>query len=163
MNTDFQVIAAPIKDFSYLFALSDQELKSIDAKRVTATKWPGFPCRVSLQDAQPGEKVILVNYAHHVVNSPYKSTGPIFVREAAAEAKLQKNELPIMLFHRQMSVRAYNAKGMMLNAKVVDGELLETCIRELFGNEKIAYLHVHNASPGCFNCLIERASESVNR
>jgi len=157
MSINFQVVAAPLNIFRNFFSMTDEELKAIDSRRIIATDWPGFPCRVSLEDAQPDEKVILTNYAHHKANSPYKSDGPIFVREMAVEADLEENEIPKMLLHRELSVRAYNKKGMMVNARTLQGDKLESCIRDFFSNEKIAYLHVHNAAPGCFNCAIERA------
>ncbi|MEL6823943.1 MAG: DUF1203 domain-containing protein, partial [Calditrichota bacterium] len=80
-----------------------------------------------------------------------------FIREIASEAGLAKNSIPKMLLHRELSVRAYNKKGMMVNARTLQGDKLDSCIREFFGIEKIAYLHVHNAAPGCFNCAVERA------
>jgi Protein of unknown function (DUF1203) len=46
---------------------------------------------------------------------------------------------------------------MMRGAKVVEGRLLEEAIRQVFSDGDIAYLHLHNAGPGCFNCLVQRA------
>src|SRR3712207_8722867 len=47
-----------------LFAMSDSELRRRGAVRVEADRAPGFPCRVSLEDARPGETLVLVHYEH---------------------------------------------------------------------------------------------------
>ena len=118
---------------------------------------PGFPCRVSLMDAPVGEHVILTHFQHHDANSPYQSTGPIFVREGAQTAKPPVNEIPMMFHHRLLSVRAYDEAAMMKAAKVVQGKALEETIRSFLVNEAVSYLHIHNAAPGCFNCMVQRA------
>lgn len=60
----FQISALRHDDFDELFRLDDHELAARGAKRYRADRTPGFPCRVSLKDAEPGEQVILVPYAH---------------------------------------------------------------------------------------------------
>ena len=64
-------------DFARLFAMSDAELAAQNALRVTATG-PGYPCRVSLDDAKAGEQLILLNYTSHDVATPYRSTYAIY-------------------------------------------------------------------------------------
>jgi hypothetical protein len=108
-------------------------------------------------DAPIGETVILTPFQHHDVSSPYQSAGPIFVRETAQTTKPKPNEIPVMFHHRLLSVRAYNEAAMMKAAKVVEGKALQETIRNFFTNSDIAYLHVHNAAPGCFNCMVQRA------
>lgn len=157
MTTDFQFVALPIEPFTHLFSKNDAELSSLDARRLTVDAQPGFPCRVSLMDAPIGERVILTHFQHHEANSPYQSTGPIFVREMAQTAKPQVNEIPEMFKHRLLSVRAYDEAAMMKGARVVEGRLLEETIRDFFTSEVISYLHIHNAAPGCFNCAVQRA------
>ena len=53
---------------------------SADQHWLVADQHPGFPCRVSLQDALPGERVLALSYAHHEVESPYQASGPVFIR-----------------------------------------------------------------------------------
>jgi hypothetical protein len=142
--------------FAPLFALDVAELHARGARRYVATSSPGFPCRVSLQDAEVGETLILLPYDHHPVNGPYRAAGPIFVREQAEEARLAPGEIPTLLRHRQLSVRGYSAKGLMVDAAVTPGEELEDVIGRLFGQEKVDYLHVHYAAPGCFGCRVGR-------
>ena len=157
-NTDFQVVALPAEAFGELLALSDEDLRSRRGRRMVVDHKPGFPCRVSLVDAEIGEEVILVDYTHHDADSPYRASGPIFVRAKAGTAKLEVNEIPGMLSTRLLSVRAYNDRGNMRDACVIEGAELASQIRTFFGDERVAYLHVHNAGPGCFNCRVEQAT-----
>ena len=159
MHSDFQFVALPVQSFAHLFPLDDAELASHGARRMTVDENPGYPCRVSLMDATIGETVILTPFQHHEVNSPYQSGGPIFVREAAQTAKLEVNEIPVMLNHRLLSVRAFDEAAMMKAARVVEGKALQETITDFFTNSDIAYLHVHNAAPGCFNCTVLRAQQ----
>lgn len=138
--------------------MSEAELVSHGAKRMNVDSHPGYPCRVSLMDAPAGERVILTPFRHHDVISPYQSAGPIFVRENAQTAKPDVNEIPVMFRHRLLSVRAYDDAAMMKNARVVEGKALEETIREFFTTGSIAYLHIHNAGAGCFNCMVERGA-----
>jgi len=157
MRSDFQFVALPSENFSHLFSMNDAELESRGAKRMIVDSQPGYPCRVSLEDAPVGERVILTAFRHHDVISPYQSAGPIFVREKAQTAKPDINEIPIMFHHRLLSVRAYDTAATMKNARVVEGRVLEETIRDFFAKDSISYLQIHNAGPGCFNCTVQRA------
>ncbi len=157
MNSSFQFQALPFERFAPLFAQSDRELEAIGARRMTADATPGFPCRVSLSDAEVGETVLLIPFRHHDVSSPYCASGPIFVRSDAVTARPAPGEIPAMLRHRLLSIRGYDARAMMIAAEVVKGTEVEEAIRRLFADEKVSYLHVHNAGAGCYNCRVVRA------
>ena len=159
MHSDFQFVALPLERFTHLFTMDEAELASVGARRMTVDENPGYPCRVSLMDAPIGETVILTPFQHHEVTSPYQSAGPIFVREAAQTAKPDVNEIPVMFHHRLLSVRAYNKAALMKAARVVEGKALQQTISDFFTNSDIAYLHVHNAAAGCFNCMVQRANQ----
>ena len=90
----FQVTALRRDDFEELFGLDDEALARRSAKRCVADRQPGYPCRVSLQDAEPGERLILVPFDHQPAQSPYRASGPIFVREAAQTARLPPATIP---------------------------------------------------------------------
>ncbi|HRE63732.1 MAG TPA: DUF1203 domain-containing protein [Ferruginibacter sp.] len=156
MPVDFRLKSLPYHEFKNLFTLTDSALKKMGATRMLVDKFPGFPCRVSLQDAEPGEEVILLPYQHHKTNSPYQASGPIFVRKVAATAVLNTNEIPVMFNHRLLSLRGYDKNGIMKAAEVIEGNTLKEKLHQLFDNENIAYIHIHNARPGCYNCLVER-------
>ena len=156
MHTDFQVKSIDADLFSHLFDLPNEALAQLGAVRETVTQKPGVPCRVSLEDAEIGEEVILLPYEHHQVASPYQSKGPVYIRKAARQAQIEKNTLPKMLEHRLLSLRVYDANGMMVNARTVEGRILHDTVQELFQNNRARYMQVHNAGPGCFNCQIDR-------
>jgi Protein of unknown function (DUF1203) len=153
---DFQISGLPIETFQSLFSLTESELAERKAHRCIVDSKPGFPCRVSLVDAEIGESVILLHYAHHPVSGPYHSSGPIYVREAAVNAQLKVNEIPQVAHHRLMSLRGFNSNGFMLVSDVAEGRKLEGKIAELFADETVAYLHLHNAKPGCYSCRVDR-------
>ncbi|RPH59032.1 MAG: DUF1203 domain-containing protein [Acidobacteria bacterium] len=157
MNSSFQLIALESEQFAPLFKQSDEELAAIGARRMVVDEEPGFPCRVSLVDGEVGETVILLNFPHHNVSSPYRASGPIFVRGSARTAKPAVGEIPIMFRHRLLSIRGYDAAAIMVAAEVVQGSKLEEVIERLFSNDSVRYLHVHNAGPGCYNCRVVRA------
>lgn len=142
--------------FRELFALSDHELLARDIRRVIADQKPGFPCRVSLEDAAPGETLLLLAFEHQPETSPYRSSGPIFVRQAAVEA-YEGTDFPPVFTGRLLSVRAYDGEGMMVDADVTEGSEAETLFARFLARDDVAYLHVHNAKRGCYAARVERA------
>ncbi len=157
MPNAFQMVALPIEEFESLLLLSDEVLQACGAKRMVADKNPGFPCRVSLVNAEPGETVLLLPFTHHDVASPYRASGPIFVRADAQMAKPAINEIPEMFRSRLLSIRAYDGDAMMVGSEVIEGHELEEHISRFFDDLSVKYLHLHSARPGCFNCRVERA------
>lgn len=157
MRHPFQFVALPAEPFATLFQHSDEQLRAAGARRMIADEKPGFPCRVSLVDAEVGETVLLLPFTHHDVCSPYRASGPIFVRHGARTAKPAVGEVPALLTQRLLSVRAYDKAAMMVGAEIVQGGELEPAIQRLLGDDRVSYLHVHNARPGCFNCRVVRA------
>ncbi len=156
MSIDLSVKALDYKLFSKYFSLSASELETFGAYLFVADEHPCYPCRVSLQDAEIGETVLAITYEHHAVQGPYKSSGPIFIRKNAITANLGVNEIPMMLRHRLLSVRGYNASSLMLEGETVAGEKLEAVLVKQFQNDAVEYIHVHNAGPGCFNCTVKK-------
>jgi len=157
MNSSFQLLAMPYERFEPLFTLGDEELRAMDARRMVVDDKPGVPCRVSLVDAEVGETVILLPFAYHDVSSPFRETGPIYVRNGATTADPGIGEIPTMFEHRLLSVRGYDQSAMLVNAEVVKGVDLEGVIRQMFDEEDVSYLHIHNAGQGCFLCRVVRA------
>ncbi len=85
----FQLVGLPFEPFARYFDLSDRELHGLGMQRVKATEQPGYPCRVSLLDAEVGEELLLLPYMHQPENSPYRASGPIFVRKGATRRVLK--------------------------------------------------------------------------
>jgi len=154
----FQISGLKFAQFAGLVGLTDEQLAARNARRVLADRHPGFPCRVSLIDAQPGERVLLVNYEHLALPGPYRSRYAVYVRENAVDAAPAIDEIPPVLRGRLLSLRAFSAEGMLLEADVAEGPVLAPVIERLLAPPAVAYLHVHNARPGCFAARVDRAS-----
>ncbi len=153
---DYLVKGLPLDAFQSLFGLSDGALRERGVVRYVADAKPGYPCRITLQDAEPGEALLLLNWRHHDADTPYRSDGPIFVRESARATFEARNEIPEQQRSRLLSVRAYDEAGWMHAADVVEGTELEPLIEKFFADTKIGFLHVHNARRGCYSCRIDR-------
>lgn len=156
MSESFRIVALPRETFLPLFDLDDAALAARGVRRQVVAESPGTPCRVSLEDALPGERVLLLPFTHHDVDSPYRASGPIYVRERAATAHLPEGVVPTMLERRLLSVRAYDGGGMLVESDVLPGAELRGGIHRFFARPDVAYLHVHNARPGCYNCKVVR-------
>lgn len=154
----FQIHALPAEPFQPLFGMSEQELAGINATRIVVDQKPGYPCRVSLADAEVGETVILVNHVHQPAESPYRACHAIFVREHAGQAFPERGEIPEVLATRLISVRAFDDRHYMIDADVVDGEDLRMVIPRMFENPAVEYLHLHNARPGCYAARVTTAT-----
>lgn len=152
----YRISGLPLADFEPLFGLDEQALKARNIVRVRADAKPGYPCRVTLEDAEPGETLLLLNYEHQGAATPYRSSHAIFVREAAKAERVFENEVPPLLSERLLSVRAFDADGMMVDADCLQGSELEPAIERLLGDSCVAYLHVHNAKRGCFAARVDR-------
>jgi hypothetical protein len=152
----FQIVALSESSFAALFDMSDEELAARGAVRRIADRASGFPCRVSLRDAEPGETLVLANFEHLPVASPFRSRYAVYVRRGALEARPAPGEVPAMLRSRLLSVRAFDDGGMLVDADVIDGRQVEEAIARLFEAKEAAYLHVHFARPGCYAARVER-------
>ena len=138
--------------------LSEEELQTRRVVRRIVDRKPGFPCRITLEDAEIGEAVLLLNFEHLPGRSPYRSVGPIFVRESATQSYSTTNQVPAVLRvqDRLFSMRAYDDKDMLVEAEVIKSAEIEESIRQLLTDARVAYIHVHNAGPGCYACRIDR-------
>lgn len=153
---NFHYSGLPLEPFRPLFNLSDEELLAQGMRRYVADAKPGFPCRVTLEDAEPGEEVILLSYAHlPAEKSPYRAEGPIFVRQSAVTSYRQ-DAIPPVLPGRLLSLRGYDDNDLMIEAEVIEGRDLDAEIGKLFRNEAVSYVHIHYARRGCFACRVDR-------
>nr|QIQ10596.1 hypothetical protein LJIDIMOD_00041 [uncultured bacterium] len=157
MNTNFKIQGLDHEIFSPLFALSDEELAKRNIVRKTVDKAYAFPCRVSLEDAEIGESVLLLSFEHLKTDSPYNSTGAIFIRENARTKEIAENEIPDILIRRLLSLRAYDKNEAMIQADVINGTELKNVLHQWLENTDIDYIHIHNAKPGCYSCLVKRS------
>src|SRR5262245_42938151 len=153
----FRIKGLAAEQFEHLFALSDEELAARGAvRRIADERQPGVPCRVSLTDARPGDELLLVNYEHLPVDSPYRMRFAIYVRKGDQRHDAV-GEVPEQLRKRTLAVRGYDGKGMMTGCELVDGKAVEGAIERMLAKPDAEYLHLHFAAPGCYAARVERA------
>ena len=151
----FRIRGLPTEPFAPLFAMPDWALEKRGAVRRIADK-AGYPCRISLTDAKAGDELILVNYEHHAVASPYRMRFAVYVRKGEQTFDAV-DTIPDQLRNRTLAVRGFDAGGMMTNWELVEGAQVEGAIEKLFTDPRAAYLHVHFTAPGCYAARVERA------
>ena len=156
MQSNWQLTGIDHQPFERLFDLSDAQLAEHGAVRRIADANAGFPCRISLIDAAAGEELLLLPFEHHPAASPYRASGPIFVRRGAQRRRLAPRDVPPYVTTRLISVRAYDAAAMMVDAAVCEGTAVAQELDRLFGDPAVRYVHLHNARRGCFSCAVTR-------
>lgn len=154
---DFRIQGLSSAPFMPLYGLSDEALAGRGAKRYIADAKPGFPDRIEMRDAEPGERLILVNYVHQPADTPYHASHAVFVLEGSEKTYDAVNEVPEVLRRRILSIRAFDLHHWLVEGDLCDGRELEATIQKLFANPAVAYLHVHYAKPGCYAARVERA------
>jgi hypothetical protein len=102
--------------------------------------------------------VLLLNHLCQPAETPYRATHAIFVREGATRAYDAVDQVPEVMRRRILSLRAYDAEGMMLDADIAEGAGIEALIARLFADPAVSYIHAHNAKQGCYSGRIDRAS-----
>jgi hypothetical protein len=153
----FRITGLDPTPFQPLFGLADEALARRGIVRVTSDSVPGFPDRIELRDAAPGETLLLLNHVHHDVANPYRASHAIYVREGASEPYDEIDTVPRCMRLRLLSVRAFDASGMMVDADVVDGGVLQGVIERLLAKPEVETLHAHYAKRGCYAARIVRA------
>jgi hypothetical protein len=153
----FRIVGLQASLFTEAFALDEAGRRAAGIHVVVADKAQGFPCRVSLVDAAVGEELLLLPFTHQPGDSPYRSSGPIYVRRGAVTPQLPAGFVPAYVSSRLMSVRAYDATHWMVAATVCEGNMLAPPLGELLADDRVAYLHLHNAGRGCYSCRVDRA------
>jgi hypothetical protein len=142
--------------FEALNGLSEEQLAERNVVVYVANEKPGFPCRVTLDDAEVGERVFLLNYAYQPNDTPYKASHAIFVRENAADATPYENEVPVSLSSRLLSLRGFDANHMMIEADIAQGADIKPMLEGFFENPDVSYIQMHYARRGCFAAVAHR-------
>ena len=153
----YRVTGLSPEPFRPLFGLPDEELARRGVLRVVADAPFGFPDRIEISDAAPGESLLLLNYLHQPADTPYRSGHAIFVRERDVAPTDLVGELPPAMRARPLSLRAFDAEHMMVDADLVDGAEAEALIERLLADRRVDYIHAHYAKRGCYAGRIERA------
>lgn len=142
--------------FSHLFGQTDEALRLQNIVRKTADAKPGYPCRITLEDAEPGETVLLLNHESHSGPTPYASRYAIYVRESANAASIFRNELPPVFANRPIALRLFDANAMLVGADMGVNNDLKAKLETALARPEVAYIHAHNAMHGCFVAQVRR-------
>ena len=153
----FRITGLPLESFRHLFSLDAAGLRAAGVVDLHVDEVHTWPCRITLQDAVPGERVLLLNHAHQPAASPYAASGPIVVRRSASATRTALNEVPEQQRRRLLSVRAYDARHWIVGGEVAPGTELTAVIERFFDDPQVAYLHLHNARHGCYAARVDRA------
>lgn len=153
----FRLTGLSPQPFRHLYGLSDADLASHGVTRHVADKSPGYPDRIEVRDAAPGETLLLLNHVHQPADTPYRASHAIFVREGAETRFDAVDIIPEALRVRPISLRGFDAGGNMTDATLVDGTVLAAAIAAMFADDAVAYLHAHYAVRGCYAARIDRA------
>lgn len=156
----YRITGLDPQTFAPLFAMSDADLATCQARRVTADADHGFPCRISLEDARAGEELILLHHVSHDVATPYRSAYAIFVRRDAAAADYI-DAVPPVFEGRPLGLRGFDAEGSLRDARLALPGEADAKIRDLFANPAIATIHAHNAAHGCFAARVDRHGDAA--
>lgn len=143
--------------FRPLFGADTATLAARGIERHVADVTPGYPDRIELRDAEPGESLLLLNYVHQEADTPYRASHAIYVLENARERYDRVDEVPDVLRRRLLSLRAFDATHHLVDADVIDGREAEATLLRLLANPRVDYLHAHYAKPGCFAARVDRA------
>jgi hypothetical protein len=154
----FRITGLSPDPFRLLFGLSDEELAKKGVRRYIADSKPGFPDRVELRDAEPGEAVLLLNYTHQPADTPYRASHAIFVLEGAQERYDQVDSVPAVMRSRTISLRGFDQDNFIIHADLAEGPDLEGTIQRFFANPRVAYIQAHYAKFGCYAARIDRLS-----
>ncbi len=157
----FVVRALTAETFAHLTALTPEELAARGVETHVADASPGYPCRVSLRDAEPGERLYLVNHTHHDVHGPYRASHAVFVRAGAETASPAPNDIPDMLRRRHLAVRGFDRAGAMVDATLTDGADARAVFERMLARADVAVLHVHNAARGCYLASVHRLDHAT--
>ena len=153
----FRINALPRQSFSHLFGLDEASLRAENVLRMAVDESLGFPCRVSLKDLSAGDTVLLLNYEHMALPTPFRSRHAIFVSETEPQAFPDIGEVPDVIARRQISLRAFTPDGMMTAAELSDGCNTATPLTRMMRNPDIGFVDLHYASRGCFAARAVRA------
>ena len=153
----FQITALDHRPFARFFSMSDAELAENMATRRIATESPGFPCRVSLADAEIGDELLLINHTHQDGVSPYRASHAIFVRKGVEQARPAIGEVPDVLGRRMLSLRAFDKAAMIVGGDLVEGRSFAPALDKLLAVSGVSYVHIHYALFGCYAARADRS------
>jgi len=152
----FKITGLDGNDFSHLYGLPEDRLKSQGVIRLSIDEYPIYPDRITLRDIPVGETGLLLNHTFLDTHSPYKGSHAIFIWEGQLDAAVYVDTLPEVMERRIMSFRGFDTQDMLIEARIAQPDEAREHILSLFTDNRIAYILAHNAKQGCFSCRVER-------
>ena len=130
---DFRITGLSPEPFAPLYGLPEAELaeRGIRRVRADADASTNYPDRIEMRHARAGETLLLLNHVSQPAATPYRATHAIYVIEGARETWDRVNAVPEVMRIRLLSLRAFDAHGMIVDADVVGGAVLEPAIARL--------------------------------
>ena len=125
-------------------------------RRMRSDEPVGYPCRISLEDAPVGEELLLLTFTHQDGRSPYRASGPIFVRRGRSGAAQIVNELPTYLTLRPFPCARTMRRTRWWTRRSWKAAPPRRSIEGYLARAEVAYLHIHFARRGCFACRVDR-------
>jgi hypothetical protein len=149
------------RPFAPLFNLDAEALAAVGARRVRVDQARGYPCRVSLDEVPLGDEALLIHYEHQPAPTPFRASHAIYVGRSARERYDGVDAVPPALASRLLSIRAFDAGHMMIDAEVAPGAEAGQVFDALLAQPVVAYLHAHYARFGCYAARVDRASSNA--
>lgn len=117
----------------------------------------GYCCRHCLKPIPSYAPMLLVAHRPFPALQPYAEVGPLFICASQCEAGGGIN-MPEIMTSPDYIVRGYSADDRIIygTGSVVATEAIPVRAEELFGDPRVAYLHVRSARNNCYQCRIDR-------
>ena len=118
-----------------------------------------MPCRHCLTDIRAGEPYLILAHRPFPSAQPYAEQGPIFLHAESCPRHPDSEAVPAMFLERKdYLIRGYGADDRIVygTGKIVAPAAMVEAAQAMFGNTRVAYIHVRSASNNCYQCRVDR-------
>ncbi|MGP3973724.1 DUF1203 domain-containing protein [Streptomyces sp. 8N114] len=171
MNSSYEIRAIPPRTLDELRTRDDA---GAPPRRVVDEEG-GNPLRCCLERSKPGEALALVSYAplrrwaRETGADPgaYDEVGPVFIHhhDCGGWSGAPDGSYPEAMRGARRTLRAYSTEGRILGGLLLDqgregAPTLEEGLTRLYGDPRVAVVHVRAVEFGCFHLETRRAVTS---